>query len=159
MNNIKSLEEISKIEIEEKWEEAIFELEKRLEVFNLEKKTILRLMVLYWELIIEDGCIEHALNFDELVIKFKNLFKKTFNNFKEDPEYLWITGYMIQLYEIIYGDFGENYKHSIIDNKYFGKDLMKKAIELSPNKPFKYSKNNDGYLGKYFSGLTYEIHD
>jgi len=148
---MKSLEEISRLELVENWEEAIDNLEERLVHFPMEKETILRLMFLYWYLIIEHGPIKHNLNLNELETKMKALFERTKSYFSSDAEYLWIMGYMIRFYERDSGDWYE----PIFPNL-FGEELMKKAKGLSSEYPLK-TLENRGYMGKYFQDMIYEI--
>lgn len=86
---MKSLEEISKLELLENWEEAINSLEERVRKFPFEKESILRLMFLYWYLFIGEGYIPHNLDVKVLERKMKALFERTKSKFTSDAEY-WV---------------------------------------------------------------------
>jgi len=146
---MKSLKEIHEMEILENWENSVCSLEKRIEKFPLEKETVLRLMFIYWDLVIEDGCIEHKLNSCELENKFEKLFLRTKSHFENDAEYLWSVGYMISLYVISVNDKDPFYPS-------LGRDMMIKGKKLKEKDVIK-NCDKRGQFGIYFQNFVYEI--
>jgi len=148
---MKSLEEIHEIEIVENWEDSVCYLEERIKEFPLEKETVLRLIFIYWNLVLEDGCIKHGLDYDELRRKFEELFVKTKSYFENDAEYLWSVGLMIDFYVK-----GVNDKEPF----YFslGKEMMRKGKEIKGKDVIK-NCDKRGQFGIYFKDFVYEIYE
>jgi len=142
-----SLEEIQKLEYQpespENWQKIIKAYEERYKNNPKDKETILRYMYVLWILCLEAPILGYI---DFLSAKSSNVpskdyfdrgkYSKILSNiyfsswklFKNDPDYLFIVGYMIT-----FAVFDISKKNNLLDYDKAGSSMIKRAYKLQPD--------------------------
>lgn len=123
--------EIDKLEESQKWCDAKYATLKRWYEDIMNSYSLIRLGFLCWYIIVEWGCIDTTgmseEDFSNCEAVLKEVTEFGINNFADDPEFLWIFGYMITLFPWYFGD------HLEWEKK--GTDMLAFAHHLKPEDP------------------------
>lgn len=122
-----SWKEVDQLEEEEKWFEAYHYMKEEWN-HNPTFKTTARLSFFCWQMIEEWGFYpDTGLDYDELQNTLRELTEYGLRNYKDEPEYLWILGYMSSIIPYPFGDYEEWEEKGVF--------FLKRAHELKPDDP------------------------
>ncbi|MCB8948471.1 MAG: hypothetical protein H6653_10700 [Ardenticatenaceae bacterium] len=118
-----SIEEIEILEDEFKWEQAREALLERYRTNLMDLQNVIRFGFLSWYVLVEWGCIQitEDMNTQTYQAILGEVTEAGFNNFNENPDFLWCFGYMIYLFPYYFGEFNLWQKKGI--------NMLKKAYE------------------------------
>lgn len=120
------IEEVSLLEQEEKWEEIRVLLYNKWKSNMNDLDVLIRLSTECWYVLsFWDICIDnHSLNYDIFIQNLRETYVYGLKNFSDNSKFLWIFGYMIELFPYYFGDYLELEKQA--------KVLIKQAYSNAP---------------------------
>ena len=117
-----SWDQISELELAQRYPETIDALEQRLREFPQEAEAVIRLGFNLWYVVAEQGTIGGNLPFEQYAIRFMKLFNDYGEMLGDHADFCWVFGQGIQMFFFYFPGATEE----------LGTRLIEKACQLDP---------------------------